>query len=488
MLVELGLVEQRHEAVLEVLAGTSVTQVALRYGVTRQTVHTWLGHYAARGLGGLVDHSSRPISCPHQMSPEVEARVIALRLDHPGWGPRTLRHQLEQEGREPVPSCSSLYRCLVRHDLILPRPRRRKREDYRRWERSRAMELWQMDVMGGVRLTDGAELKVVTGIDDHSRFCVSALLVTRATARPVCEALALALRRYGVPDQILSDNGKVFTGRFGPGKGEVLFDRICRENGIRHLLTAPRSPTTTGKVERFHKTLRREFLADRTFASLEEAQAELDGWVEHYNAERPHQGIGMVPPQKRFALARSEPVEKIASRPEESTTPAPGDRTVTRVVNPGGRISLANVRYPVGVWLTGETVQVTLRDNGLVEVCHRGVLIAAHARRHPVEAEPAILKRRQRRANSRPPEAPTVGIPVTRKVDGVGDLSFAAARYHVGIRYRREQLEVRVVGDTVEISKDGELLRTHRIKHDRDKEHAAFATPRGRPRRSDVAS
>jgi transposase InsO family protein len=67
-----------------------------------------------------------------------------------------------------------------------------------------------------------------------------------------------------VPDQVLRDNGKVFTGRFGPGTGEVLFDRIYRENGIRHLLTAPRSPTTTGKVEHFHKTLRFEFLTARS--------------------------------------------------------------------------------------------------------------------------------------------------------------------------------------------------------------------------------
>ena len=85
-----------------------------------------------------------------------------------------------------------------------------------------------MDVMGGVRLTDGRELKVITGIDDHSRFCVSAALAARATARPVCEALAAALRRYGAPSQILTDNGKVFTARFGPGPGPVLFDRICR--------------------------------------------------------------------------------------------------------------------------------------------------------------------------------------------------------------------------------------------------------------------
>jgi transposase InsO family protein len=67
------------------------------------------------------------------------------------------------------------------------------------------MELWQMDVMGRVRLSDGTEVKLATGIDDHSRFCVSAKLVQRATARPVCDAWAEAMRSYGVPDQILTD-------------------------------------------------------------------------------------------------------------------------------------------------------------------------------------------------------------------------------------------------------------------------------------------
>ena len=145
-----------------------------------------------------------------------------------------------------MPARSSIYRCLVRHGLIEPEARRRKKADYKRWERSRAMELWQMDVVGGVRLVDGWTASIVSGVDDHSRFCISAYVVYRATARPVCDALAAALRAYGVPAQILTDNGKVFTGRFGPGTAEVLFDRICRENGIKHLLTAPRSPTLPG--------------------------------------------------------------------------------------------------------------------------------------------------------------------------------------------------------------------------------------------------
>ena len=106
--------------------------------------------------------------------------------------------------------------------------------------------------------------------------------------------------RYGVPEQILTDNGKVFTGRFTTPPVEVLFDRICRENGIEHLLTQPRSPTTTGKIERFHRALRIEFGTDRVFSSLAAAQAELDEWVDHYNTGRPHQALGMATPAQRF--------------------------------------------------------------------------------------------------------------------------------------------------------------------------------------------
>jgi transposase InsO family protein len=307
VLVELGVTEQRYRAVLEVLEeGVPVTEVARRYGVARQTVHEWLARYASGGgLAGLADRSSRPESCPHQMSAVVEARVLALRRAHPGWGPSRIVWQLERDGAEPLPGRSSVYRALVRHGLVEARRRRRRREDYRRWERGRAMELWQMDVMGRVHLADGLEVKVVTGLDDHSRFIVSAKVVVRATARPVCQALGEALRRHGIPGQILTDNGKVFTARFGRGPGPVMFDRICADNGIRHLLTAPYSPTTTGKVERLHKTMRTEFFTpnDRAFATVAELQAALDAWVSEYNTARPHQSCGRRPPIERFRLA-----------------------------------------------------------------------------------------------------------------------------------------------------------------------------------------
>jgi hypothetical protein len=96
---------------------------------------------------------------------------------------------------------SAVCRALARHGLAGPKKRKRRREDYRRWERGRAMQLWQMDVMGRVHLAGGQEVKVVTGIGDHARFVVCARVVAAATARPVCLALAEAMRIVGTPQR-----------------------------------------------------------------------------------------------------------------------------------------------------------------------------------------------------------------------------------------------------------------------------------------------
>ena len=95
---------------------------------------------------------------------------------------------------------------------------------------------------------------------------------------------------------------KQFTGRFGkPRPAEVLFERICRRNGIRQLLTKPYSPTTTGKVERWHQTLQLDLLNDAgPFQTIEEAQAAVDAWREEYNYRRPHQSLDMACPGDRF--------------------------------------------------------------------------------------------------------------------------------------------------------------------------------------------
>ncbi len=292
------------------------------------------------------------------------------------------------------------------------------------------------------------------------------------------------MRRFGLPQQILTDNGKVFTGRFGPGTGEVLFDRICRENGIKHLLTAPRSPTTTGKVERWHKTMRAEFLTGKTFASIADAQAQLDGWVEHYNHDRPHQSIGMAAPWERFRLATADPAVK--PTPPKLTAGDVTGPVTTRRVGGDGKISFAAASYMAGRWLAGEDVNVAC-DGGLVQLSHRGVLIATHARRHNPDKQKAGLQRGNRpplRSGKKPSAS---AVSVTRKVDGSGNVCFAGTSYRAGSTYRRRQVQVAVVGDTVEISIGTQLIRSHKIRHDRTREHGALANPGGRPHRVNAA-
>jgi transposase len=151
VLLELTVAEQRVNAVMEVLRdGLTVTEVADRYGVSRQAVHSWLGRYRSGGLEALADRSHRPNSCPHQMPAAVEACLCELRRRHPGWGQRRLAHELARDGVDPPPGLTSIYRALVRNGLIQPRPRQRPKADYRRWERPRPMELWQLDIMGAV--------------------------------------------------------------------------------------------------------------------------------------------------------------------------------------------------------------------------------------------------------------------------------------------------------------------------------------------------
>lgn len=377
MLVELSVMEQRYQAVLAIVQdGWKVSEVASRVGVSRQTVHAWLARYEQGGLAALADRSHRPRSCAHQTPAVVEAQICEMRRQHPGWGAQRIEHELAKRLDRP-PSESSIYRCLKRHGLIELRSRRKRRDEFKRWQRDRPMQLWQIDVMGGVMLDDGTELKVVDGVDDHSRFCVMAHLVRRAITREVCGAFAASLKRYGVPDEVLTDNGKVFTGRYGPNPSEVLFDRICRENGIAHRLTQPRSPTTTGKIERFHQSLRKEFLLDRTFPSLKAAQAALDAWVVDYNTNRPHQALEMATPAERF---RSVPREQESSLGPvvESHEDQTGQWILRRVAS-NGVVSIDNQVVCGLKAFAGQVIDVFVEDT-VFQLWSRNHLIRTVAR------------------------------------------------------------------------------------------------------------
>src|SRR2546430_2361555 len=216
---EMSVTEQRYKAVLAVIAdGRTVTQVARDWEVARQTVHVWLERYEADGLEGLANRSHRPAHCPHQMPAAVEALLLEMRRAKPYWGARRLVLELARKGIQPAPSKSAVYRSLVRAGVIDPLQRQRRRETWKRWERAAPMELWQLDIVHGFLLAYGTSAKALTGVDDHSRYCVSGQLMAAGLLRPGCSAYLQNRQEVGMlpPDAtILGEDGT------GDGHGAI---------------------------------------------------------------------------------------------------------------------------------------------------------------------------------------------------------------------------------------------------------------------------
>jgi transposase InsO family protein len=485
MLREVNVVEQRYRAVVEVLSGTPVIEVAQRYGVAWQTVHRWLARYRADGVEGLADRSHAPRQHPWRISAETEALVCELRRAHRRWGPRRLVFELGRRGY-PGLSRSTVYRVLVRHHLLEPVPRRRRRDQYIRWERLAPMQLWQLDVTASLFLASGRECKVITGIDDHSRYCVIATVVARATGRAVCAAFVEAMREYGVPAEVLSDNGKQFTGRFGwPRPAEVLFERICRENGITQRLTRPRSPTTTGKIERLHQTLQLELLNEHEpFASIEDAQAAVDAWRKEYNADRPHQSLAMAFPAARFIPATGQ---ALGLRVPASLAPAGPGGTVTRTAaageplvaaeaggtQPASRaVELDRVVPPSGnLWVAGQQIWLGPAMTGrLIRVWAGTRRVHVLAGGHRIKTLPSRLDATdlaRLRAHGAvpagaPPLAPGSGnvIEVERTVNASGTISVGNHVISAGSPLAGQRVTVRLDGPVAHILATGTVVRT----------------------------
>jgi transposase InsO family protein len=487
MLVELSVMEQRYHAVMEVVSGAPVTEVARRYGVSRQTVHRWLDRYERDGPAGLADHSHRPRYQPRQLDAGIEALICRWRGAHPRWGPRRLLFELGRARVSPVPSRSTIYRVLVRHHLVPARKRKRRRQDYKRWQREEPMQLWQLDVTGSVFLADGTELKLISGLDDCSRFCVIATVVRRATARAVCRAFIAAMLAYGIPDEVLTDNGKQFTGRFGkPRPAEVLFGRICRKNGIKQLLTKPYSPTTIGKVERWHQTLQTDFLTEAgPFASIEAAQAAVGGWRQEYNHDRPHQSLGMATPASRFrprppepddalslwAPADLEPITGPLSSPGDAPTAAepaswPDAVEVDRVIPPSGNMWVGGQQFWLSPARAGQKVTLWI-DTTTCHLSIGGWRIKTVPSRL-TEVDLARLRRTDARPAGPPPAGPSPGalaasrcVEVDRLVNGIGGITLLNRLILVGSPLAGQRARLRLDGQLMHVlTQDGVLWRT----------------------------
>ena len=331
--------------------GETVAEVCRRYGISRQTYYRYLKRYLAEGLDGLEDHDRSPHRSPGRMDPTIEAAICSLRKDHPRWGARRIRAELVRSGADP-PATSSIHQALRRNHLVAPqRPRRPKAT--KRFVREVANDLWQIDATE-IRLRSRRKAYVMDTIDDHSRL----LLAIRAADAPNAEAswacFSEAVSRYGLPRQVLSDNGLCFTGRLHAV--EVAFERRLKELHVQLINSSPYHPQTLGKLERFHRTLK-EWLTDEGPAEdLVHLQELLEAFRHHYNTERPHQGIGDLTPAERYGgHAPPALAERLSAVEGEPVYPP---RAITRKVAARGTIGWRGQLVQVGSRWVGATVQV----------------------------------------------------------------------------------------------------------------------------------
>jgi transposase InsO family protein len=486
-----ALAEYRYRAVREVLGGSPIGEVAARYGTSRQSLHAWRKRFELEGVPGLADRSRRPLTSPGRLPAEVEALICQMRREHPRWGARRITWELGLQGDGPVPGRATVHRVLARNGLVAVQAQQHERVD-KRWAREAPMHLWQLDLVGGVPLADGRECKMVTGIDDHSRFVVISAVVAVPSARAVCAAFTATMRRYGVPFEVLSDNGKQFTGRHTrPQPVEVLFERVCRENGVTQRLTKPRSPTTTGKIERWHKTLRRELLDHvAPFESLPAAQDAIDGWVHACNHQRPHRSLGMVTPASLFrphgpsrddqpAIASPPgplPAEQLrvsVIEPPPAQPPGGAGAEFEIRVPPGGELTLVPGRQRVSVsqGLAGRTLTVRadlrtihlLLDEHLLRTVASRLLpadLAFLAMRGARPAGPAPATAAIPHRHGTPFLAPGQAVEADRKVQRDGHVLIAGTRCQVGFGLAGSTVTMRLDGHLMHAIADGALIGT----------------------------
>jgi transposase InsO family protein len=344
-------VEQRFE-MLEAVEryGLTVTEAASMWGVSRETFYFWARRFDEEGLVGLEDRSSAPSRSPWRIESRLEERIVALRVAHPRWGARRIRSELVRSDAVAVPARSTVHRVLVRNGLIVSDPK--PPAAVQRFERSRPNELWQTDGLEYV-LADGSVAHVVSVLDDHSRFCGASQAFTAEDSDAAIHVFDLATAEIGLPAAVLADRGSAFTGR---RTGTVSpFERHLWPLGVVTINGRGYHPQTQGKIERWHRTLR-EWLDDNgPYAALSELNDELDHFRDHYNNDRPHQGIGDITPAERFAA--SEP-----ARPDPEATRDRRHRETLRATAANGNLRYA--QWSIGLGRPWANTKVRIIDTG----------------------------------------------------------------------------------------------------------------------------
>ncbi len=274
----------------------TVTEVAKRYGVSRQWVYVLLKRYAAGGLEALEAQSTAPKSHPHAISDEVKQKIIGLRIE--------LRKQGLDNGAETiawhlkladlaVPAASTIWRILAHAGLVTPQPKKKPKSYIQRFEAHQPNETWQSDFTHW-QLTDGTDVEILNWLDDHSRFLLYCTAMKPVRGIDVVASFQACINQYGTPVSTLTDNGVVYTARFVGGRNA--FEYLLTSLGVKQKNGHPGHPQTQGKIERFHQTLKRWLAQQPSASTIAELQEQLDRFRQIYNHQRPHKAIGLQTP------------------------------------------------------------------------------------------------------------------------------------------------------------------------------------------------
>lgn len=286
----------------------TVTEAATKYGYSRRHLHRLLARYRTDGLDAVEPRSTRPNSNPAATSETVRARVIELRLqltrDGGDAGAMTIAWHLQREGLK-VPAASTISRILTNAKLVEPAPRKRPRSSYIRFQAAQPNETWQSDVTHW-RLADRSDIEILSWLDDHSRLLLSCTALRPVTGQDVVITFLAAIDEHGTPASTLTDNGRIYTARFGGGRNA--FEYLLPLLGVRQKNGSPGHPQTQGKIERFHQTLKRRLVAQPAAGSPAELQQQLDLFREHYNEQRPHRSLDRTTPGHAYrATPKAQP-------------------------------------------------------------------------------------------------------------------------------------------------------------------------------------
>jgi transposase InsO family protein len=271
------------------------SEVAARYGVHRSWVYRLKARYETEGDAAFEPHSRRPLTSPRATPAEHIELVLALRkqLTQSGHdaGAETIAWHLAQHHDVRL-SKATVHRILARHGVVTPEPKKRPKSSYIRFQAEQPNETWQSDFTH-YRLATGADVEIITWLDDHSRYALHISAHHRITAQIVLTTFTETAGQHGYPASTLTDNGMVYTVRFAGGKGgRSKLEHELRRLNIVQKNSRPNHPTTCGKVERFQQTMKKWLRAQPDQpATLAELQVLLDRFRDDYNQRRPHRSL-----------------------------------------------------------------------------------------------------------------------------------------------------------------------------------------------------